>query len=500
MDLAVAQLILQDREVAYVVADRDLTAVEVGGAAGILWDRLEDGQDASLGRSLWDLVPELVGSEAALADVLAGELSRFQLELVNRPAPGGGTRYLTLIALPYRGRGPEPALLLVGADVSEQGEFVRLLNQSRNELRLKCQAVIEERGRLHALIESSHDGIIFVGENQRVLTINVRALEFLHLPGQPEDWINQPVLDVLAAVRLHAPTVVGDALTEMCDFREPDAPPYEGVCEVPSHAFHWLNLPVVADANPLGRLLLLRDVTEERLLERMRDDLVHTMVHDLRSPLATISLSLEAIRMRGADSLSPRQRQMLENALNNTRSMSGLVNNILDVNRLESGHMPLERASVSLADLVVEALRAQSLLAAEKDLRLESDVPPLLPPTWADARLIGRVLQNLVGNAVKFTPPGGSIKVVVGKVAGDQQIAESRQVRVSVVDTGPGISPELQSRLFQKFVVGQLKGRGSGIGLAFCKLAVEAHDGRIWVESEPGQGAIFTFTLPVAHA
>jgi signal transduction histidine kinase len=500
MDLAVAQLILQDREIAYVIADRDLTVTEAGGAAGILWDGLEDGQGASLGRSLWDLVPELMGSEAALAGVLAGELPRFQLELVNRPAPDGGTRYLTLIALPYRGRGADPALLLVGADVSEQGEFVRLLNQSRNELRLKCQAVIEERSRLRALIESSHNGIILLGEDRRVLIINARALEFLHLPGQPENWIDRPVLDILAAVRLHAPIVVGDALAEMCDFQEPDAPPGEGVCEVPSHAFRWLNLPVVADDSPLGRLLLLRDVTEERLLERMRDDLVHTMVHDLRSPLATISLSLEALRMRGVDSLSPKQCEMLENALSNTRSMSGLVNNILDVNRLESGHMPLDRASVSLADLVVETLRAQSLLAAEKDLRLESDVPPLLPSAWADARLIGRVLQNLVGNAVKFTPPGGSIKVAIGQAAGDQQVAEAQQVWVSVADTGPGILPELQSRLFQKFVVGQLKGRGSGIGLAFCKLAVEAHGGRIWVESEPGQGATFTFTLPVVHS
>jgi signal transduction histidine kinase len=500
MDLAVAQLILQDREIAYVIADRDLTVMEAGGAAGILWDGLEDGQDASLGRSLLDLVPELVDSEAALADILAGELPRFQLELVNRPAPDGATRYLTLIALPYRGRGAEPTLLFLSADVSEQGEFVRLLNQSRNELRLTSQAIIEEHSRLRALIESSLDGIILMGEDRRVLIINVHALGLLCLPGQPEDWIGRPVLDLLKTVPPHASTVVGDALAEMCDFQEPDGPAGEGVCDVSSHTFRWLNLPVVADFSALGRLLVLHDVTEERLLERMRDDLVHTMVHDLRSPLATISISLEALKMRGTDGLSPKQLRMLENALNNTRSMSGLVNNILDVNRLESGHMPLECAPVSLADLVADTLRTQSLLAAEKGLCLESDVLSLLPPVWADARLIERVLQNLVDNAVKFTPPGGSIKVTVEQAAGDQQVAESQHVWISVADTGPGILPELQSRLFRKFVVGQLKGRGSGIGLAFCKLAVEAHGGRIWVESEPGQGATFTFTLPVAHS
>jgi signal transduction histidine kinase len=177
--------------------------------------------------------------------------------------------------------------------------------------------------------------------------------------------------------------------------------------------------------------------------------------------------------------------------------MLKLVNDILDVSRLESGRMLLERTAVSLADLIAETLRAQSLLAADKSLRLESDAPPALPPAWADARLIERVLQNLVDNAIKFTPPGGLVKVTARP--GDQEPAEPPHLRVSVADSGPGIPPELQSKMFQKFVVGQREKGGSGLGLAFCKLVVEAHGGHIWFESEPEQGTTFTFTLPLVR-
>jgi signal transduction histidine kinase len=121
-------------------------------------------------------------------------------------------------------------------------------------------------------------------------------------------------------------------------------------------------------------------------------------------------------------------------------------------------------------------------------------VPLILPPAWADTGLIARVLQNLVGNAIKFTPPNGVIRVS----ARTEEKQRGSVILVAVRDTGPGIPPEIAGRLFQKFVTGRQTGRGSGLGLAFCKLTVEAHGGRIWVESTPGNGATFTFSLATA--
>jgi PAS domain S-box-containing protein len=364
------------------------------------------------------------------------------------------------------------------------------------------QTIADERSRLQALIESNRDGIILMGMNQRMLVANAPAIELLRLPGRPADWTDRPVRDILIGLRRHAPVAVRTTMAEIRRIQKGDEPPGEGEYEVPPRIIHWLNLPVLAGGIPLGRLLVLRDVTQERLLEKMRDDLTRTMVHDLRSPLTTISSSLQLLEQ--ADTLSADQRFMLGIARNSTQKMLHLINNILDVSQLESGRMPLRHEPVSLANLIAETLRTQAPLAADKSLRLESDVSPLLPPAWADVKLIERVLQNLVDNAIRFTPPSGRVRVTARSAdeetikQADRQPAEILHLCVSVSNSGSGIPPELQSRLFQKFATGDQQESGSGLGLAFCKLVVEAHGGRIWAESEPGQATTFNFTLPVA--
>ncbi len=355
------------------------------------------------------------------------------------------------------------------------------------------QATLYERSRLQALIKSSRDGVVLVGMNGHILVVNAPALQMLRLPGQPEDWVGRSVQDALRALRLFASPVVRVMLAEMRRIRKGDEPPAEGECEIAPRVIHWLNLPVLAGIMSLGRLLVLRDVTAERAAERLREDMTHTMVHDLRNPLASISSALEFLDEEISHILSAEQRQILEIAQDGTHKTLGLVNRILDVSRLESGQMPLNRARVELDVLIAETLRSQSPLAIDKGLCLESDVPSTLPPAWADAELVGRVLQNLIGNAIKFTPTGGRVSVA----ARCEEQAQHTKLCVCVSDTGPGIPLEVQGRLFQKFVTGQQAERGSGLGLAFCKLAVEAHGERIWVESVPGCGTTFTFSLQV---
>jgi signal transduction histidine kinase len=162
---------------------------------------------------------------------------------------------------------------------------------------------------------------------------------------------------------------------------------------------------------------------------------------------------------------------------------------------LESGQMPLDPQTWPLTDLIEDALQVQQVLAQDKQITLDNRVPHDLPLVRADQNLMRRVLQNLVGNAVKFTPAGGWVTVAAELTT---MISAQPIVLISVHDTGLGIPPEIQSQLFQKFVTGSQKGRGSGLGLAFCKLAVEAHGQQIWADSLPGQGTVFTFTLAVA--
>jgi signal transduction histidine kinase len=244
--------------------------------------------------------------------------------------------------------------------------------------------------------------------------------------------------------------------------------------------------------------LVLRDVTEERMLAKMRDDLTHTMVHDLRNPLTGISTAIKLLDRKLSDVLTPAQHRLLEIADSSAQKMVDLVTAILDVSRLESGRMPINPVALSLYELIAETLSMQMPLATADNLHLEADVSQQLPAAWADAELVRRVMQNLVGNAIKFTPTGGRVQVSGRECEEEAGETTAPMLCVSVADTGHGISPELRGSLFQKFVVGEHRERGSGLGLAFCKLAVEAHGGHIWVDSEPGKGSTFRFTLPIA--
>ncbi len=356
------------------------------------------------------------------------------------------------------------------------------------------QAIADERSRLQALIKASRDGIALMSLDQRLLVINEPALRLLGLPGRPEDWLDRTALDVLQGLRRHAPHVVKVTAKEMRRIKTGDEPPAQGEYEVPPYAIRWVNLPVLSGAAGVGRLIVLRDVTEERLLAKMRDDLTNTMVHDLRNPLTVIQGALDLLENGGTGEVAPAQQQVLAVMRTGVERMLSLVTAILDVNRLESGQMPLEREPVEVNNLVDNMLSAQSVLANEKRLQLACAVPETLPPAFVDVELMRRVFQNLIGNAIKFTPPGGAITVDAHLDPDDP-----RMMIVIIADTGPGLPAEVEARLFQKFVTGRGLGRGSGLGLAFCHLAIKAHGGRIWAERGLPSGVTFKFTLPIAE-
>jgi signal transduction histidine kinase len=234
-----------------------------------------------------------------------------------------------------------------------------------------------------------------------------------------------------------------------------------------------------------------------RQAEGMRDDLTHMIVHDLRTPLTSLITGLQTLEMLG-DNLSTDQNEMLAIALNGGQTLLGMVNDLLDISKLEDGSLKLEYGTVDPAVLAERATSQVSLLTREKGLNLVTDVPPDLVAFSGDEDKLRRTLVNLLGNAIKFTPAGGTVTVV------SRLLENEEAIFFSVQDTGEGIPEEAFGRIFEKF--GQVESRkagrkmSTGLGLTFCKMAVEAHRGRIWVESELGKGSQFNFIVPLGKA
>ena len=239
---------------------------------------------------------------------------------------------------------------------------------------------------------------------------------------------------------------------------------------------------------------ILRDITESKELDALREDMTAMIYHDLRSPLANIVSSLDML-----EDMIPQEDEsaisMLTIALNSTGRIQRLINSLLDISRLEAGQQILDQNPIDPSALIDEAIRDVEPGASGRRQTVVKNLSFGMPLISVDVDMIHRVFINLLENAIKFTPSEGRIEIG-GKVE------NADWVRIWVRDTGPGIPPQEQDRIFEKFI--RLRGKdrpgGLGVGLAFCRLAVQGHGGRIWVESEPDKGSTFFLTLPVVRA
>ena len=235
---------------------------------------------------------------------------------------------------------------------------------------------------------------------------------------------------------------------------------------------------------------ILRDITERKELDSLRDDMTSMIYHDLRSPLGNIVSSLEM--MSGLMPADETLNTMLNIARNSTARIQRLVNSLLDINRLEAGQQIMEQNSVDPVLLVREAIRDVEPGVNGRQQTLINKATSVLPLIWVDVDMVHRVFINLMENAIKFTPVEGRIEI-------GAQTTDGVFVKFWVRDNGPGIAPMDQERIFDKFtrVRGKDRPGGLGVGLAFCRLAVLGHGGEIWIESEVGKGTTFWLTLPV---
>ncbi len=243
----------------------------------------------------------------------------------------------------------------------------------------------------------------------------------------------------------------------------------------------------------LSKQISVLESEKQRLeeLQRLRQETTELIIHDLRNPLSAIGISLNMLTLVLPEAVLQANHELLEIAQTSAQRLQRLVDSLLEVSRMETGEARFDIRSFNLGPLLHDVIQRNAILA-RKGVKIDTDIPFDLP-VIADREKIERVLVNLVDNALKYTPENGHIWVQTG------QKADS--LWLSISDTGPGVPVEDRERIFERFTQGtgdKLKRRGFGLGLAYCRLAIEGHGGRIWVQDGPnGVGSRFTFTLPL---
>ena len=238
---------------------------------------------------------------------------------------------------------------------------------------------------------------------------------------------------------------------------------------------------------------IYHDISSRVELEEMRQDLTAMLLHDLQSPLGNVISTLELLRMQMESSGDAMLLELLDIASRSSGQLQRLIASLMDISRLEAGQPVGQQKPVNLRDLVANAYEIDEPNFTRRDVVLEQQLPDDLPPLLVEENVISRVLLNLFDNALKYSRDGGIVTV-------EGRAIENGEVLISVSDRGAGIPKEYREIIFEKFrrIKNDSSSKGLGLGLAFCRLAVEAHGGRIWVDDAPGGGARFNLTLPEA--
>jgi len=344
------------------------------------------------------------------------------------------------------------------------------------------------------ILDSLSSGVVVLDAQGRVALLNRTLAEMLHV--SPGDWIGRAAGELAALMGRYA---LPAAL-----------PRFDWPLESGSRDIEWREgevlrffredcAPLDAPADPDGAagkargcVLAYHDVSHEKAVDRMKSEFISVASHELRTPMTSIKGSVDLILSGFAGDMSPEMQELLEIAQKSCDRLVRLVNDILDLSKIEAGQLKLNLGRLDLTEVAVRAICAVKALADKTEVRLRVDRPRPLPVVEADPDRMEQVLTNLLSNAVKFSPPQGEVVVELS--------ADAYWVRCSVCDQGVGIAEKDLPRIFGKFQQlseGRRRG-GTGLGLAITRGLIDEHRGSIWVESRAGEGSRFIFRLPIA--
>jgi signal transduction histidine kinase len=353
--------------------------------------------------------------------------------------------------------------------------------------------LLQAQLQMQAALDSIPDPILILGSGGDIHNVNNAAKEALEIDaGEASEalWQFVPVVVKETAERLHRHVLSGKGAYNPRGFEESIRVPLAGG----DRFFLPRATPVYGEGRAvMATCIILQDVTRLRRFEELRNDVVATVAHEFRTPLTSLHMAIHLCLDPKVGTVNEKQADLLYAAREDCARLQDLVNDLLDLSRIQTGKVEMARQPVGVRDLLDAAVSAHKVAADEKAVRMFAEPPSPDLQVLADTNRISLVLSNLVVNAIRHTPSGGTVDL--------RSTTSDGMVRFEVKDTGEGISPEFRERIFEKFfqVPGAQTG-GSGLGLTIAREIVLAHGGKIGVESDVGKGSTFWFTLPVAKS
>lgn len=369
-------------------------------------------------------------------------------------------------------------------------EFNRMTAELRRYHVMNVDRIVAEKNKGEAILASIEDGLVVFDTDGRVTGINPAGCRILKVDFNETEVLNcTQILPSPVACETVTETVRTGIQPELPDDRRIITLSHE---DGPRHYLFSATAIGGTRQKLSGAVLLLKDITQLREVERLKSEFVMAASHELRTPLTSLGMGIDLLIEHAMQYLPDREKELLHAAHDEVSRMKSMIHDLLDLSKIETGRIDLEFEKITVATLFEHVREIFKGQVSMKHINLTVDDTEFMPLVRADTNKIVWVLSNLISNALRYVEEGGHIRLSAGK--------NGTEVHIAVQDDGIGIPQEFQARIFQKFVrVNREESGRTGLGLAICKEIVRAHGGTIRVESNPGRGSTFIFTLPVAR-